>query len=255
MSLSVPRFNYLVLVFNIFFTIFYLKVCGDIHSNPGPIRYPCVVCYKPVAVNHRALLCDGCNCWVHCRCGGIHVSQSQYTVYQSLSAFSWLCPRCLVGECPFFNCSVLSSPGGTHTSQQFSDTSTSGEGGQFSLSSTVVRGSLQFVHINARSLLSIIDDIFDLLSRGNIDVLALSETWLDETVMDSEICPIGYTLIRRDRNRCGGGVAVYLSERVSYTIHTPVNSGSIDQSWIIAMWSMVQYQLSLVKLLIVFITR
>jgi hypothetical protein len=30
---------------------------GDISLNPGPIKYPCGKCYKPVAKNHRALYC------------------------------------------------------------------------------------------------------------------------------------------------------------------------------------------------------
>lgn len=37
--------------------------------NPGPTRFPCDVCNRPVAVNHRALQCDGCSVWTHIKCG------------------------------------------------------------------------------------------------------------------------------------------------------------------------------------------
>ena len=37
--------------------------------NPGPIRFPCTVCYRPVKYNDRALLCDMCKHWICCRCG------------------------------------------------------------------------------------------------------------------------------------------------------------------------------------------
>ena len=39
--------------------IYYLLLlCGDISTNPGPIRHPCTVCDKSVNVNQRGLLCD-----------------------------------------------------------------------------------------------------------------------------------------------------------------------------------------------------
>ena len=39
--------------------------------------------------------------------------------------------------------------------------------------------------------------------------MTLSETHLCTNIDDSEIMIPGYTLMRRDRNRYGGGVAVY----------------------------------------------
>jgi hypothetical protein len=38
---------------------------GDISLNPGPIKYPCGKCYKPVAKNHRAIFCEVGNQWWH----------------------------------------------------------------------------------------------------------------------------------------------------------------------------------------------
>lgn len=37
-----------------------MQLSGDIELNPGPIKQPCSVCKKAVAVTHRALMCDSC---------------------------------------------------------------------------------------------------------------------------------------------------------------------------------------------------
>jgi len=46
-------------------------LCGDTETNPGPTRYPCKLCQKPVAKTHCALCCEGCDQWVHILCAGI----------------------------------------------------------------------------------------------------------------------------------------------------------------------------------------
>ena len=53
------------------FLLLTLILAIDIHNNPGPIRFPCGICQKPVATNHRSIQCDECNFWVHIKCGGI----------------------------------------------------------------------------------------------------------------------------------------------------------------------------------------
>ena len=40
-------------------------------------------------------------------------------------------------------------------------------------------------------------------------VIGVTESWLDASVTDSEIYIADYTIIRRDRNREGGGVCIY----------------------------------------------
>ena len=41
-------------------------------------------------------------------------------------------------------------------------------------------------------------------------VIALAETWLDSTILNCEVQLPGYTLHRRDRDRHGGGVALFI---------------------------------------------
>ena len=43
-----------------------------------------------------------------------------------------------------------------------------------------------------------------------IDILAVNETRLDDTISGREVTVPGYVLEREDRNRDGGGVALYI---------------------------------------------
>jgi hypothetical protein len=55
--------------------ILYIMMSGDVHYNPGPIRYPCAKCKQPVKSNQKALQCDFCDHWTHLRCTTITVKE------------------------------------------------------------------------------------------------------------------------------------------------------------------------------------
>ncbi len=84
---------------------------------------------------------------------------------------------------------------------------------------------LNISHLNVRSLLSCYHEIEILLYNSRIDVLTMSETWLDDSVNDREICPSSYAVIRHDRNRGGGEVAILVSNRVTFSICHNVGCG------------------------------
>lgn len=50
----------------------------------------------------------------------------------------------------------------------------------------------------------------------NLDLLAINETRLDKSITDDQIYLNGYDVIRLDRNRNGGGVAIYLRTSTNY---------------------------------------
>jgi hypothetical protein len=58
-----------------------------------------------------------------------------------------------------------------------------------------------------------------------LDVISVTETWLNDNVSNNEIFPSGYNIIRKDRpsNKRGGGVLLALREGIQYN---RVNSGS-----------------------------
>ena len=61
------------------------------------------------------------------------------------------------------------------------------------------------------------------------DILTLNETRLDDSILDSEIKISGYDIIRRDRNRYGGGVAMYIQSNISFTNRTGLVREALEQ--------------------------
>jgi len=85
-------------------------------------------------------------------------------------------------------------------------------------------GSLRCCLLNARSVMSKKLDIQALLVAECLDVLAVTETFLGDEILDSELVSSDYTIFRRDRNRHGGGVMVYTKSSVSATRRTDIET-------------------------------
>ena len=64
-------------------------------------------------------------------------------------------------------------------------------------------------HINIASLTKYIDQLQIYLQKESFDILSVNETRLDEHIIDSIVNINGYSIVRNDRNRDGGGVAIY----------------------------------------------
>ncbi len=203
---------------------------GDVQLNPGPIKHPCSICLLSVRSNQRAVLCDGCHLWSHIKCSG--VSLDDYDRLQVLSEFDWICPRCVAAQMPFADCSVLSSPTnrGSVSSNRVSIGSPSCS---ISVRSDSQKSSVLYIKLlNTRSMLSAVEDLLYYVPRIKPDVLGICETWLDESIEDTEICPEGWSLVRRDRNRRGGGVALMISNHLRWRARPDLSDGSIESVWI-----------------------
>ena len=51
---------------------------------------------------------------------------------------------------------------------------------------------------NAQGLVNKCLQLHDFLSSVHVDIVSISETWLDSSVKDSEFVPNGYTICRQD---------------------------------------------------------
>jgi exonuclease III len=51
-----------------------------------------------------------------------------------------------------------------------------------------------------------------------LDVITLNETRVDDSVLNGEVEIPGYDIVRRDRNRNGGGVGIYIRNNIPFTI-------------------------------------
>jgi len=80
------------------------------------------------------------------------------------------------------------------------------------------RAGLGFIHLNVRSMLAKMDMIRIWALSTDADLIVISETWLNKSVLNEDISIDGYTVYRTDRPRKGGGVAVYIKSKFSVNV-------------------------------------
>ena len=186
---------------------------GDIQSHPGPNdrnsrerprcgstvkdtgrktrqpKFPCVSCGKGVTAKSKAVSCDDCDKWTHSRCAGIPDS-----VYQSLASnetnFNYKCDICCYASLPFHYSTAEPESADAMITPRGSSSVNSSE--------IVGKKGLHLIHINVRSLVPKLSELRHLLGETKAAVLAISESWLDETIGDNEIHIDGYSVLRRD---------------------------------------------------------
>lgn len=66
----------------------------------------------------------------------------------------------------------------------------------------------------------------------NIDILAVSETWLNENIASQLVSIRGYTFLRRDRGGRGGGVGLYIRNYLNFSIIS-MPKNNIEQIWVL----------------------
>ena len=91
---------------------------------------------------------------------------------------------------------------------------------------------IKYGHPNIHSLVQKIDALRILLKNKPFDVISFNETLCDCTVSDSEISIDGFCIFRRDRNRHGGGVAVYVTEKFKAKRRHDLESAVIENVWV-----------------------
>ena len=70
------------------------------------------------------------------------------------------------------------------------------------------------IHVNG--LLKNIDELKLLVDEEDLDILAINETKLDNETSNEIISLDNFDLRRKDRNRHGGGVAIYIRDDIKY---------------------------------------
>ena len=183
----------------------FLLLCGDISPNPGPptVSYPCTICAKSVTDSQRGIECCRCENWTHASCR--NVSSDEYDTLSVDSSIDWYCP----------SCSLVLQESPHTTSNLFSSANSSGLNGSTPvLPNNFPVRSVSCLCFNARSVVNKRLDLLAMLSESSSDIV-ITETFLDDSIVDSEIIPENYSVFRRDRNRHGGGVLVAISDNLS----------------------------------------
>ena len=149
------------------------------------------MCERPVKSKQKAVEYSRCKKWTHDTCGGI--SPGAYLVSEENDDL-WYCPDCLVEQLPFAKASLT-----TNTSAGESEK----EGALFRISC---------LFLNARSLVNKRYEFKAMLMHREPKVVVVTETFLNDEILSSEIVTDSYNTFRRDRNRHGGGVLLLVHE-------------------------------------------
>ena len=92
---------------------------------------------------------------------------------------------------------------------------------------------LSFCHFNVRSLCSSFDEFSDYVVTEQLDIVGLSETWLNKGISTSALEIEGYKLIRKDRDQRGGGVGFYINNAYKFRVLDVSSFGdNIEQIWV-----------------------
>lgn len=86
------------------------------------------------------------------------------------------------------------------------------------------KSAISFYYTNCRSLLPKIDELRMLAQTTQPDLLAMTETWLDQDIKQSELAIPSYSLLRRDRSRHEGGICLYINNSLAFSSKTLLSS-------------------------------
>ena len=95
-----------------------------------------------------------------------------------------------------------------------------------------LKSGLKIGLLNICTLLSNVDEIFSILHDNDFKILCLNETRLDHTISDGEIEINGFNIVRKDRNRKGGGVAIYICKTINFEIWDDLFDHSKEMIWL-----------------------
>ncbi|KAB0799630.1 hypothetical protein PPYR_07510 [Photinus pyralis] len=92
--------------------------------------------------------------------------------------------------------------------------------------------SIRMAHINARSLTSNFLQFHDYVQINNFDIIAVTETWLNDEINSNHVSIHNYQFIRKDRNTRGGGVGFYVKTQFKYSMIEMECSDYYEDLWI-----------------------
>ena len=158
-------------------------LCGDVELNPGPSRQFCSVCNE--AVNKRSLFCSNCCIAVHKKCEKLTISTSAFLCESCRSAKPDL------NELPFHEVSLLGDLDNQIDIAPIENTLDA----ENTWKSFESKG-LHFIHLNINSLLDKIDQLRFVAEKSKPTIIGITESKIDETVIETEFDIQGYTPIR-----------------------------------------------------------
>ena len=240
-----------------------ILLCGDIKSQPGPATTtnasstptaipphqrlsstssvsssngrrrktanPCTACAKGVTKASKAVSCDDCDRWTHVRCAPLISLELYNACVSSGDEIQFSCDACSWKRLPFHDVD------GEEEVENGADPAAAPTPGNVSLPSLpdiLLRKGLHILHANTHSLLPKLPEVRLLLTRIRASIFAATETWLDSSIGDGELEVPGFNILRRDRNRTGGGVALFIRSDIAFNPRPDLSADNLEALWI-----------------------
>ena len=91
-----------------------------------------------------------------------------------------------------------------------------------------------FFHSNIRSLNAKIDDLQTVTQQNNVDVIAITETWLNSRITDGPISFLGYSIVRNDREngKRGRGVCAFIKSNIPFSTLPNLSAPDVVGVWL-----------------------
>ena len=97
---------------------------------------------------------------------------------------------------------------------------------------------LRIEHINSQSVRSSLDEIEIMIKEREVDILCISETWLEPNVEDKFINIPNFKIFRCDSGM-GGGACIYVRDDLQVTL---LNSNIAKHTQVEDIWLSIQYK-------------
>ena len=198
-----------------------LLLPGDDQLNPGPPTrtpmYPCGVCSKNVNSSHKAMKYEDCFMWYHVKCA--NMGDNMYQIHMHHNSYTWVCFKC--GLPSFTNLSLFTTFIVSNSFQLLADlpndssiissVPVSSRGPQCTSSPKKRMNThdkkklckqrswsnpLKIINLNLQSLRTKIPQFQTLLKFEKPDIMVGTETWLNHTILTSELMPPTYQVFR-----------------------------------------------------------
>ena len=183
-------------------------------------KYPCLECGSDVSHRSKAISCDVCEAWIHVKCTN-DISTDRYNSLATTGEnFAFTCKKCTLTDLPYAD-SAINTPSEPKNIRVH----------DIDLSCFKAKG-LHFIGLNIRSLLPKLSELKLLTANISPATICLSETWLDDSVTDNEIALPNYSIVRKDRNRHGGGVCLYIRSDLSFNVRSDLHTSTLEAVWI-----------------------
>jgi len=101
------------------------------------------------------------------------------------------------------------------------------------------------LYYNARSLFPKMDCLHALMSIHKPDAICIVETWLCPDITAVEISLPGYSAVRLDRDRHGGGIILFVADIYNVKV---LQQGPLDLEFLLVSVQCAQFKLSLAVL-------